>query len=280
MGSAWSSLFPGPKTHSGGGQGAVGTKRKRDATTTSVDGPAKRVKSSPGPESVNSTSTITQASQAPKPSLLGMPAEIQNEIFRYVVTSDKPIAMRMETKRTGTGMAYRVRPGLSAFTKVCRELRSTTPSLYYGSNIFYFTDSFFRQGAFEALYRRRGKNIRFMERVMARHSGAVTVREMPDHIRGTNLRSFHYNASFSACLEADGVIAISKCVARRKLLGEEDVCTCVLEELAAARSTTKEVAVQNGALFMFLLSYGNSLEEYSPETSLEDCRDCGKLMAS
>ncbi|KAK5120510.1 hypothetical protein LTR85_006165 [Meristemomyces frigidus] len=217
------------------------------------------------------TSSADPAPAAPHLTLLGLPAEIRNQIFGYAVTSSTPILMRMESKRTSTDWQERVQPGLPVLSEVCRELRSTVPSLYYSLNTFYFTDHFSNCAALMNFYRLRGQDIRFIERVMVRHSGLVASRK--------NFQSFEYDMSFLATLEASGAVSISRCVARRKRQ-RDGLCTCVLEQLAAAASTARELAVQNGALFLLLMSYEDSLKNDKPDESLDYCEECWRLRAN
>jgi len=146
-------------------------KRKReqepvDSTAESTYQPSpKRPK--PEPTLRTETKESDPELSSAKPTLLTLPAEIKNEIHGYAVTSSNPVLMRVVIKhRSEDRRAYRVKPELPGLVNVCRETRSFVPSLYYARNTFYFTDDFFHWNAFEALRWLRGRDVKFMERVM------------------------------------------------------------------------------------------------------------------
>lgn len=220
-----------------------------------------------------------------KLTLVGLPAEIQNDIFGLAVTTSTPIMIRIETRPAPTGTAYRVQPGLPALASVCRELRSVVPSLYYALNTFYFTDKFFHSNGLEKFLHVRGTNVRFMGAVIARHTGKLIE---PIETRGTP-EAYPYQIGFSADLAIDGTIALSKCTSSLKrpklnspfgtVVVQDAVCTCALEDLAVAQSTTREEALKEGRLLSLLAAYSSRLMAYKGTKHFEVCDGCGKLRA-
>lgn len=214
---------------------------------------------------------------------MDLPPEIRNAIFGLAVTASTPVLIRKAIKYVPKGEVmvpvYRLQPGVPALVNVCRETRNTVPSLYFANNTFYFSDAAFEPKALRLFFELHGQNLRFIERIMVRHSHRIVFGPV---------RSFECQTKFVASLAGDGTVEITECsseVAKNCAHAWENVqgitdsgmCTRRIEELAAAQSTTKELALQNGAVYMLLVKYVEGLERGGAGKRLEACTHCGKL---
>lgn len=67
------------------------------------------------------------------PTLLGLPAELQNRIYHMVLVHDDVIKPQLREDRKIEHIAL-------ALVQTCREIRSVTTRIYYGMNCFLFFD--------------------------------------------------------------------------------------------------------------------------------------------
>lgn len=114
----------------------------------------------PTPNITSETQTTPSEAEPERASLLGLPGEIRNQIYAYVVVREEPIEIEYTTQHVGDGLSLqRFTPAMvQPLIMVSRKLRHEVQSLLVRENHFKITDCsrFFEPKSMKALSSFRG----------------------------------------------------------------------------------------------------------------------------
>ena len=175
--------------------------------------------------------TTTEAKSWPRLHLLGLPKELRDQIYSYAVVSKDPIDLG-PGRLSGRTKCFNNIPVL---TKVCRQLRHETRSIFLEQNTLKIDNM--------ALL--LGQSSRLCRAFTALCAGTEPRRLLMDSTRWIGLEGAPIVAGIDAtCIitkTSDGLEADLS-----KVVSEYDVCTCRVERLAEAYQG------QQGAIVQFL----------------------------
>ncbi|KAK4539279.1 hypothetical protein LTR36_000833 [Oleoguttula mirabilis] len=112
---------------------------------------------------------VAKEQQQASTNLLDLPAELRNQIYRYVVLTESEIRPKPWPSHLGDLQLQNASSSMQepALARVNRRLRSESLSIYYGENTFRFDSD--RAAEFQRWSRAIGSNVRFLRMVWLDH---------------------------------------------------------------------------------------------------------------
>lgn len=144
----------------------------------------------------------TTAKAVPPRGLLDLPPELRNNIYRYVMVSDRPIEVKCRyiNRRSNSNSHYRFTM-LPALSQVCKQLRLETRRLFLAENEFKLSREF--------LDRRRASSL-------------VALQDMHQSV-GLEIQSLHISHQFKKRLAFGGVFECTADLTLSKVGGRVEV---------------------------------------------------------
>lgn len=157
--------------------------------------------------------------------ILGLSAELRNRIYDYAVVHKNALLVSINSRAD-------LRPKVPLITHVSRRLRAEALPIYYGQNIFCFTDSMFSGNALALFLGQRGD--------MLKHVTSITVARYHDVHVGNLKRRMQLR--FAAQRTGNNVVSVggvrmgeidARLYRDGKALRDAPICSCTVQGLEA-----------------------------------------------
>lgn len=214
----------------------------RNAAQLSLPGDTQTTSSAHSPPPTNTSSTDDT-----RHTLLGLPAEIKNQIFELAMPTGTVVCISAEELPTSNkavgrncsaGKArFRFHPATPALYNTCRRLRTEFPiAAYYTNNNFLVNDSMFCRGLLSAFTAGRKATLKYVSKVRVLHKARVAhAFQMHRHVGQyfTYVFDAEVAGERSIAITANKIVGASDTVEDQYFAGLDSPCLCTIETCAA-----------------------------------------------